>query len=351
MEVPSAGLFIYKSMNPENGYDILEKKLKIDPDLRDNLIKTNKAIWLIRESNETGMLTIDFQFFENNTWVKNSCRFMFTDEWIKASNLKDPNVIEARKSIKLINSVKASQYVAQLNNLICTKLSLSEIRARFDIEFRVNPERNMQTTNEVYSTYTVEKKSKEVKLSIGVKQAITCEMSQKIFKDPVIMTENFKGSRIYSNDEMAPSYIDRLKNANNCNYLFYKGKSYERSELAKWGVPKHLYYANTALKDVVNCIGSLKEEKIDLITEERLLDPIYFTQFDQPYALPSGFSISKKTLEDSIKHNLLKCPRSTLPFTAEQAVPNKNLAAFIDEWADSQQILVQSIGYEQVMRV
>src|SRR5689334_6339791 len=75
-------IYIYKAMSASTGYAILRKKLRNKTTLELEFLKeTNQPLWLLRESNKPGLLTIDYLSYdsEKKNWVAGSHRMAFTN--------------------------------------------------------------------------------------------------------------------------------------------------------------------------------------------------------------------------------------------------------------------------------
>ncbi|MGE3319886.1 MAG: U-box domain-containing protein [Candidatus Berkiella sp.] len=310
-------IYIFKAMAPSAGYDILFKQL--DQFSQANLLnEINRCIWLIRESNVPGMLTIDYIKLHDETheWQCCSIRMALTAQgWVSALN---PGKVVMLENITAENAAVHEQsltdYITQLQN------------GKFGIKNRVNPRKDEQTQCEVYTKYIVNigedgapgKRRREVELSPGVKQAITCELSQKPFKNPVVLRQNLR-VRV-----QGWQFID-----------LYKGRSYEESELVKLNVAKQCYYTNFVLKNLINRLGCPDESKIESLSDDKLEDSVFYEQLENPVIIPSGHSFSQATIDKMhvvANHGEMHCPLTRQPFTMDQAVENINLNNFINSW-------------------
>jgi len=246
--------------------------------------KENAPVWLLRESTQPGMLTVDYLYFKDNAWKGNSKRFLLSEKgWIVANQLNDPEVKKAISSMKSLDSQTAGSYVSQLDECIASQQFLGLSTIGLDQNLRINPKKEEQTTNKIYSNYTCDVTS--VNLSQSGSLAITCPMTMKTMMDPVVYKLN--------------------------------GVSFEKRADAN----TDLYIPNIVLKDIIKYLG-LKD--VNMI-EEALLDPISSEPLTKPVILPNGSSVNESTWE-----KLKECPYSRKPLG--EMIPNNNLRVFIEEW-------------------
>jgi|GEM_PF-3700946 len=318
--VLSTDVYIFKAMLPIKGYDILrEQFFSID---QEALKARGESPWLLRESNITGMLTIDFLKFNETTtqWECKSRRMALTaDGWVCSSTLKD-----TIKVIEQITAESASNHQESLNNYIQSM--------NFLLANRLNPLKHQQTTCGIYTTYSIlgEPSSNKVNLSPGLAQAISCELSRKPFKKPVVINSNMQ---------------IRVEGWNFIS--LYQGRSYEESELIKLKVPQEKYYRNFVLEKVIDRLGCEDATKIEKLSEERLLDPVFLETIENPIILPSGHSFGQKVIDEMIiSGRSLRCPNTGMPFNKNCVVTNINLENFMREWPSSKAMLIGNLDVE-----
>ncbi len=339
----SNDIYIYTKMDPGLGYQKLINNCEDHINRRDDEsarfrgIKNNgQKLWHIRESNVPGMLTVDVVQWNaaKNEWNMQSFRMALTKNgWVNAnaySSNKPEHQEERRALMKALEDKEnvtpenASQHKASLEKYISEKLGLS-------IENRINPLKNEQTTSELYSTYAKiggGLGSAKVKLSPGVTQALTCEITQKPFKRPVVMN------------------VDKNVNTPDGSTIgLRKGQSYEQSALESLGVSQTEFYPNFLLKRIADSIGSLDKLKITELDERRLEDPVLLDQMKDPRVIPSGHSYSQETISGMARP--LTCPNTRIPFRLDEVVVNQNLAHFIREWPACKTTLLQTLERER----
>ncbi|HRE31083.1 MAG TPA: hypothetical protein PLD88_03825, partial [Candidatus Berkiella sp.] len=175
---PTSTIYIFKAMDRQAGYRYLingvGKLNKLDQ------IKSDQTVyWLLRESNsQKGLLTIDYIFWNNkeNCWASGSQRAALhkAKGWINASNLEDPQVLEALKEIEQVTAETAVLHEKSLYEFI------SQLpNANLSIENRLNPSNEQQAVSGIFSKYininnSVAKESFGIFLMPGVIQALTC---------------------------------------------------------------------------------------------------------------------------------------------------------------------------------
>src|SRR5271154_4178934 len=92
---PRENLYIYKVMSRDGGMVLLFKKLNEPSMLKTTLKKSGQVLWVIRESNSGGMLTVDGIFWERdlNEWKGCSTRFALTNTgWFASSDVIDKDL-------------------------------------------------------------------------------------------------------------------------------------------------------------------------------------------------------------------------------------------------------------------
>lgn len=121
--------------------------------------KSSDLVWLLRESRESGMLTVSFRLFSNNIPVyTGNTRYALTAKgWISATNITE-EVKEALKTMQFVDRKCAGKYVSQLLEIITSNSLVIEkgsepITYKFNKEDQVTPNSDMQTTNETYLDY------------------------------------------------------------------------------------------------------------------------------------------------------------------------------------------------------
>lgn len=313
-------------MAPEAGYRILKKKITgMLQDEQNALKESGKALWLLRESNTKGMLTVDMILWskEENNWKTKSTRMVLSDNgWINASNVQLPEVQEALQSAQHITAETAGLHEATLFQYI-----ENYDNGMLILENRINPSKNEQTTSPILSLYQVRDISR-VPLTPGVLQSLTCDITGQIFTNPVVMNV----------DQM-------VRNRDGEDIRLYKGRTYEESALQALRVNPQVYYVNKTLKDVINRLGSADNAKIASLEEDWLKDPVSLETLIEPMILPSTHSLSKDTVEGMIASGrTLQCPMTRIPFTREQVISNENLDHFIQAWPECKALLVPSLS-------
>lgn len=328
-------IYIFKSMDRNAGYKKLKDHAAHLPNLAE-IIKSGTTLWLLRESNtQVGMLTVDFIIWdkEKNNWRENSTRMALHPDkgWINASDVTAPLFQETMAAISKVNSETAAKHQDSLQSYLST-LSFNLL-----VENRMNPAKNEQATQPIYTSYVTigedhpANKKVLVSLTPATAQAITCELSGKVFKDPVVLKR----------DLILTIHKNPVK--------LTKGKSYEKAELQKLGVYPNNYYANFTLNKIINRLGCNSTALIENLSQDRLIDPVMLDTLKEPYILPSGRSISKDTVDGMIASGRsLRCPETQQPFTKEEAIPNINLDRFIQAWPACQEKLIESMNTDLV---
>lgn len=313
-------IYIFKAMLPEMGYAFLEQQRAQVND--DQLAEYNHCIWLLRESNVKGMLTIDFTLWnaEKKQWQNSSIRMALTAKgWVKALNPAE---------VVMLENITAESAAAHEQSLT---EHISGLRnGLFTTHNRLNPRKEQQTEAGIYSSYiTVSEegkpRSRMVDITPGVKQAITCELSKKVFKKPAVMNRNMN-VRVHG-----WQFIN-----------LYKGRSYEESELLALNVPRSCFYHNYFLAKAINRLGCTDDTKIDSLAKDLLEDGVLLEQLNNPRILPSGHSFSESTILELYAASIndeMKCPLTRAVFTLNDVVENINLNRFIQEWPLGKQIL------------
>ena len=323
-------IYIFKAMDRNVGYRLL--KTKAEGMLNIAQIKQNEEIiWLLRESNtQKGMLTVDYISWDNikQIWKENSTRMALHPNkgWIPTSDTNSPDFIEAMKSINKVDSDTAGEHQATL------QAYLSKLPYALNVQNRMNPTKQEQAKQGIYTSYIVvgaDRPSNKVSVPLTppITQAISCELSGKVFKDPVVLIR----------DITIPGGGGRPIQLN-------KGKSYERSELEKIGIDPANYYTNFVLSKIINRLGCGDKGLIENLSDDRMVDPVMLETLADPYILPSSHSLSKQIIDGMIASGRsLRCPQTQQPFTQQTAIANVNLDRFIKAWPTCQALLIESL--------
>jgi hypothetical protein len=276
-------------------------------------------------------------------WVGDSTRMALTKTgWINATNSNLPAVKAALQNLQTVTSEDAHMHKESLEQYI-----RGYKFDHFDVKDRINPAPEEQTESELYSNYVsiarhedhrpeavlashlgqekAEKKASKVSLTPAVLQAVSCNLTGKPFKDPVVMKEDMK--------------IETKFGA----YVLRKGHSYEKSAVLNAKVPENKFYANFMLKRVIDSLGANDPAKLENLTEARLQDPVLLDQIKDPVILPSGHSYSAETIEDLEKSNKRTCPNTRQPFNPGDPVRNVNLDLFNRGWEECRKKLLSSV--------
>jgi len=313
-------IYIFKAMLPEMGYAILEQQRAHLND--DRLAEYKHCLWLLRESNVKGMLTIDFALWnaEKKQWQNSSIRMALTAKgWVKALNPAE---------VVMLENITAESAAAHEQSLTAHITGLNN--GLFTTKNRLNPRKEQQTQAAIYTSYVDiseegKLRSRMVDLSPGVKQAITCELSKQVFKSPVVMNRNMSV---------------RVRGWEFIN--LYKGRSYEESELIALNVPRSCFYHNYFLAHAINRLGCTNDSKIESLAEDILVDGVEIDQLKEPQILPSGHSFSKSTIHDLSAASItgeMACPITRGNFRLNDVVENINLERFIQEWPLGKRII------------
>ncbi len=327
-------IYIFKSMDRNVGYRHLKRMADELPNIA-QIKETGQTLWLLRESNtQKGMLTVDFISWDNKTndWRENSTRMALHPDkgWINANKSDDPSFKEAMESISAVNSETAEKHQGSLQTY------LSTLPCKLTIEYRMNPAKQEQANQGIYTHYVIVDSDEpthkvSVPLTPSITQAITCELSGKVFKNPVVLIR----------DITIPGGGGRMIQLN-------QGKSYEKSELEQIGIYPNNYHTNFVLQKIINRLGCGDKGLMENLTNDRLIDPVMLEMLEDPYILPSGHSLSKITIDGMIASGrTLRCPQTQTPFTKEEVTFNINLDRFIKAWPDCQKQLVESMKTEQ----
>ncbi|MGE3318283.1 MAG: U-box domain-containing protein [Candidatus Berkiella sp.] len=321
-------IYIFAAMDANSGYALLMNKAKDLPNIA-QIKASGQPLWLLRESNtQVGMLTVDFITWneEKNNWIPQSTRMALHPQkgWINASDPKNPDFIEAKQSMTQVNAETADKHQQSLQAYLDAFPN-----ARFSLENRMNPLKSQQAQAPIYTTYITDQQPANQKalvpLTPGVAQAITCELSGKVFKDPVVLNR----------DITLPGVSGRQLKL---------GRSYEKSELEKLGINSSNFYANFTLKKIVNRLGCNDAGLMENLSNDRLVDPVMLDTMSNPQILPSSHSLSKETIDGMIASGrTLRCPETQQPFTQQNVVPNVNLDRFIKAWPECQRLLVETL--------
>ncbi len=346
---PVESVYIYKPMERHAGYRIIKEnaqKMEQENTALANIKQNATPLWLLRESNVAGMLTIDYIYWENKAgcWAENSIRMALTSAgWIDASDINNPAVQEALKSKRPVTAQMALEHKDSLSSFIGQyHTSSNYAHLQFMLANRQNPGKEQQSKSAVYSGYTtvasqsftpifesISKKPTPTKIILdpALTQAITCDITGKPFKDPVVLIQ----------DCMKP-------NAENKVLCLKKGRSYEKSALLALGIENKWFYDNFTLNKIIDRLGANDVEKLQSLTDERLLDNVLLETYIDPYILPSGHSFSKCVIDEMVKSGrTLQCPNTREKFEKKQAVQNVNLKHFIFAWPASQEKLINHI--------
>lgn len=143
--------YIYAAMSAADGFQIIKDKLNSKIDYENELRENNSALWLVRESNKPSsqpMLAIDYVLFANNVCRYSSTRFLLSKNgWICAANLETTKTKEGMDSLKSVNPEKIMQQMFKLNKVL--EEATTKDGANFKAQYRINPEKEMQTKNEL----------------------------------------------------------------------------------------------------------------------------------------------------------------------------------------------------------
>ncbi len=334
-EKQQGDIYIYKAMDRTQGFRILKARSEELINLSEVKLR-GQPLWLLRESStQQGMLTADLIIWnsQKDQWVEGSHRVVLHKDkgWVNANDPSDPDVKEAIKHMQSVDSESAGRYLESLSNYFKDLKGLNLVTVN-----RMNPAKEEQTNQAIYSGYVVVSpdlpaSSNVAKVSVPltppILQAITCEVSGKIMKEPVVMKADVK-----------------VKTADGRDFFLRKGRSYEKSALETMNVNRDIYVTNFTLSKVISRLGCNDEGRLNSLEEERLIDPVPLETMSNPYIMPTGRSISKETLDGMIASGrTLKCPETNIAFRAEQAVRNINLDRFISAWPSCREILVNAI--------
>lgn len=328
-------LYIFAAMDRNLGYSRLKEAANELPHIA-QVKESGQCLWLLRESNtQPGMLTADFIHWdkENNRWLEKSTRMALHREkgWINASAPNNPEVKEALKSIHTVNAKSAGRHQESLTSYLSSFSPFNLL-----VQNRLNPSKSQQAQLSLYSQYTSHAKAAAssshsktpVLLTPDIIQAISCEISGKVLKVPVVLIRDIT----IANPEGYPMKLS-------------KGKSYELAELQRLGVDSKDYYPNFVLQKIISRLGSNDAGLIEKLETERLIDPVLLETLADPYILPSGHSLSKASIDGIIASGRsLRCPQTQLPFTKENIVRNVNLTRFIEAWPNSRAALIKSLS-------
>lgn len=334
---------LYENTSMEAASTILNNRFNaMSSEEKKQLGQNKEGLWLIRESaTQLGVIVIQYIHWDDNQWKEGAGKLAYLPGkgWTSdTSNLSyflpitNDNINECFNSLlmclpssphfllkHLINPRQKPDNARGEKDEVSFETTVLTRYQRAFVEQKSNAKKREAVTNIENQTAV------KVKLSAGMIQAITCELSGKTFSDPVIMNEDVK--------------IGSIK--------LVKGTSYERKELEKLKVKTSKYYDNLNLKFAVNRLGCNDSGKIRSFTEERLQDPIELDTLADPHILPSGHSFSKTSIDGMITSNRsLKCPNSRQPFTQDQVVPNTNLNAFLHEWPACKKIMLEALNDE-----
>ncbi|MCS5709933.1 U-box domain-containing protein [Candidatus Berkiella aquae] len=338
---PTPQIYIFQAMDRKAGYRYLINAVGKYNNLEK--IKSDETVyWLLRESNtQKGLLTIDFLYWNNQNmrWTTGSQRMALHKDkgWIKANNLEDPEVKEALKEIEHVSAESAGLHEDSLYEFI-SKLSTVKLL----IENRLNPNNEQQAVSGIYSKYVdtrnpTPEEVKSVVLMPGVIQALTCELTGKIFRTPAVMNHDIR-----INQKDGKLFM-----------ILQKGKSYEESALKSIGLKEENYYINFNLMKIIDRLGCNDQGLIERLDEERLLDPVLLTTLEDPMILPSTHSYSRETIEGMINSGrTLKCPNTNKRFDKTDVVPNISLDRFLKAWPECRVKLMESFeGTNQKRRM
>jgi hypothetical protein len=329
----ASSIYVFKSMDRNVGYRHLKMLADDLPNIA-QIKETGQALWLLRESNtQKGMLTVDYIFWDNkiNNWYENSTRMALhpIKGWVNASNVDDPSFKEAMATISEVNSETAEKHQGSLETY------LSTLPYTLTITNRMNPTKQEQANQGIYTGYVTvgdDKPTHKVSVPLipATTQAITCELSGKVFKNPVVLTKNIT-----------------IPGQGGISIQLNKGKSYEKAELEKIGVDSAYYFVNFVLQKIINRLGCGDNALMNNLSHAWLIDPVMLETLEDPYILPSGHSLSKETINGMIASGrTLRCPQTQAPFTKD-LVPNINLDRFIKAWPTCQEQLIESINTRQ----
>lgn len=320
---PSASTYIYKAMDRALGVRILEEKAaRLSEDTLKSIKDNRTVLWLIRESNsEPGMLAIDYIHWNDKEkkWDNGSIRMAFTNEgWIRASQADRQR---ARSILKALTAEQVGEHEQSLRDYLAKHIiEMADKTIRhFDVAYRMNPTSDEQTKSQLYSTYT----ESMISLNPAMKQAITCEITNMIFKEPVVMNKN---ATVMIGDT---------------EFRLIKGRTYEKDAILdaqikgnNLKINSHFFYENFALSKCINRLAA-PLGKLETLGEDFMSDPVFGDLYDNPMLIPSGHTFNSETLQGMIDSGrTLMCPLTRDPFTQNQIIPNTNLERFLKAWPD-----------------
>lgn len=138
-----ADVIIFKNMSPEESQKHLLNK------------KANGMSWMLRESQQPGMLTVSFCVFSNYAPIyQGNTRFAFTGkQWVVTSNLEKVKTIpfvdvdsnDTARCKQLCALIKTASFVVELNETV--------LKFPFKSKDQLLPSPGMETTNKCYSNY------------------------------------------------------------------------------------------------------------------------------------------------------------------------------------------------------
>lgn len=333
MDVPENNTYIYSATT--GGWSILANAINSSSHLK-NAMLMGKAVYLIRVSNtDNHMLTKEYVILKNIDAIKEklfasenidhwNTRYMLSPSgWCEANKLDDPEIKKIRETmIEVDPDTIGRHYVEQLERLICSDPT-------FETQHRVNPPKNQQTRCEIYSSYSASRtKKEEVRILPELRQSITCEITGKPFKDPVIVTKNHTTAR---------------------GWMLYSGRSYERSKLQELNVPSGLYRDNYPLKKAIMRLGSGQTERIETLGDKLEIDNLddHLNQLAISARSFSKMNTDSEVvdLENRIANLTISVRKTTNntsmevdqdPFEEQEenieVIPNLNLQQFVRGW-------------------
>jgi hypothetical protein len=143
-------------MSAADAFQIIKHELNSKIDYEHKLKENNSALWLVRESNKPSsqpVLAIDYVLFANNICRYSSTRFLLSKKgWICAANLENAKTEENLDSLKSHDLEKLTQQMFKLSKVIAEATTKDGVN--FKAQYRINPEKEMQTKNELFMLCT-----------------------------------------------------------------------------------------------------------------------------------------------------------------------------------------------------
>jgi hypothetical protein len=317
---PENNCFIYGPMTREAADAILVNKIKLLSAEKAAALKAdpNAKVWLLRESQHNGFLTFHSASWDaiNEQWkLAGPERLALTSTgWAIITSPEQHAAIKHK-----ITKVKATDFATYAPQLI----QYVEGHLNLHIENRINPESTQRTQNNIYSIYSVEddndrrkrqKTKTELDLPDDILTAITCSVTNKIFKDAVVSLKTIPQHKLH------------------------RGHSYERSALEEMKLEENLdFIPNHKLNLIVNYLGAQenKLEKLKKIAEHEIKDAIDFENITNAHITAAGQTYSLHTISQYIelKGDIAKDPiNPNIPISLDTLVPNMNFNIFMSGW-------------------